>query len=569
MLTVFIDPGLNDPEQLTAVAADLKRRAACTVVCFFNQHQAEFFKSRTLAVQSFGHEEWPLDDRKVLMERIMQGFNDQHDKPYGTVTVTIDRQDYDLNIFRFLSINTFLKNLIIPVAKTLSLLTRQGKLEKCLVIGSQAFHHHVTYCLQRLNHKDTAECILMYAHRKTRQGNGMLMAIKALVRLVSILVASRVAVKPAIIIPSGQMTDALARNGDLKRKFTIVRSLGGGIDIFKRFSSGQTDRVYSTVNLRVKEVLAKEKAGHEGAIQLAFDTWFDYLQQGQLKQDVRACIALIRVLNIVKPELVVQYNFTGDAHPYTMWCSVHAVKTVCVQHGFQGKFDFSIKYDVESDVYLAWASLPVDMERNAGVSIEVVGNPGYISSEKNEPSPINGRCKILIAPTGLPHMKADADWEFWNLITSFLVQNLENFEVTVKFHHKDRFKELVTEKLEKVVPGIRFTNNPIQKASAEANIIVTTVSTVALDTFFINRPVIIMNNAKEAEYFSAFNACPVLYSLKELEAEVIRLVKDKEYFHTRIQNQQKMVSRFEGSGYAGTVVKVLLRYLDKNRDIAV
>lgn len=556
MISFFIDPSISQPETLRWISGVIKKRNPDHVVCFFNQHQADFFNAQGIKTINYSTADWPMEKRNSDMEAIMQGFNDRKFKPESDVTFKVDNTIYTLNVFRFLSANFLIKGLFLPVSKTMGLyLTRHQPLA-VTVFGGAEFNHHVTFCLERNASKQNIEWVKpdskSIKSSKLRQGIAFILDAT---KILSLVFVRRIVGKKIILIPRGNITEKVIPH---LNSYLIIHSINR---VITRFKPKSRPAEMPEIEKCFYATLQLEKEGKDHASQLAVEILIDFLKQGYLDKRMKEAISIIRILNIVRPAVIVQLNLNGELSPYEIWAASQKVPSICIQHGIQGRFAFDIRYDIEGDHYFAWADLPFDLTRNKAV-VSVFGNPTYTQLPVKMPV-INKIKNILIAPTALPYYKSDGDHEFWHDVIGYMKSS--EMAARIKFHHKDRFKGIVLDAL--VESGITFEpyQGSIQKAIQESDLILTMVSTVALDAFQYNKPVVILNHAFESEFFTAYLAGKVVYEFHEIAEEVNLLSSNAAYYQNRIASQAAFYTLFYQNDSGRKMADKIMQLVEQKR----
>jgi hypothetical protein len=553
---ILLDPTISDENSLTG-ALRIFPKGDCRIVCFFCPQQEKTLVENGYEAICFGKEEWPYKERSKIENEILQDFDDSHRWP--SESISVDNRTLSIDILKVITHGRFLKNHALPVAKTLSLLKERYSVDECCVVWrSNEYYAHVRFCLEQMNVRISREInCRSCADREPK--DQFRHSLRRILTAIWMITRIKVLGHKSVLIPSGNMTDNL--NGYMQARnprLVIIRSISFVITLLQKWSG-----LPSCPPLQSNPFSAFLWK-YPPFIQLAFNSYFEYYKQRQWPTDCRKIVAILKALDLLKPKLIFLYNWSGLGQAYFQWSRKNNVPAVSVQHGFQGKYALSYKPKVESDIYFAWYEargvLEIDRVSNRRVKIVQSGNPLYAKIDTAgdmDTSPIQN---VLVAPTGLQWLKADADWEFWlGMIELMKSEFGMRLNWRIRFHHKDRFKDYTMPALKKLrhVSIIDNQSESILSSIKQSELVVTTVSSVALDSASLRRPVIVVNHTHEPEYFSKLDGPTVVSNIEEARQTLWTLISKTHERVGTISRQSNFISRFRADDAVERIASVL------------
>ena len=281
--------------------------------------------------------------------------------------------------------------------------------------------------------------------------------------------------------------------------------------------------------------------------------------------------SLVQALDLASPGIVVAHYWDGPAlHPLRAWAKARGRMFAAVQHGFPiGTVWSAMTRKVDADTYYCWGqriSEAVDRSSNADVEVLPLGNPVFdqLPAEQFQARPQPRR--VLIAPSAYLAVFEDHWCDLWDEVARLASGNdLGKVEWTVRLHSLSRQREWISEKV--LSAGVRVTGTatPFAADARAADVVITTPSSVVVETIQCGVPVIVWNSIEEPNDFD--DACTVTTERRELRDELHRLLTDSTYRRTRIQAQQAYAAGYVTSGAGSAIAGDVMRRLkEMSRD---
>lgn len=269
----------------------------------------------------------------------------------------------------------------------------------------------------------------------------------------------------------------------------------------------------------------------------------------------------------VRPVGIVCMNWLAHIHQsMRAWGKGNGAPFFVIQHGIHsGGIVSPIERRVDADYFFCWGTGMKDSfikadPANAAV-IKCTGNPCHDISFYSDFSHVNNNLfppepsSILVAPGEHGYLMSDAGADFWHEIES-IIRRLPNIKWTIRCHPLFPYKELIYSRSKNLGATIsRYGQDSLFDALKNSDLVITTVSSVAVDAMIMKRPLIILNNAKIPELFSQFGAGIVLEKIGELSKVITELLSKGFKDNQLIERQNAFVSMFYKKDATNNIVR--------------
>jgi len=271
----------------------------------------------------------------------------------------------------------------------------------------------------------------------------------------------------------------------------------------------------------------------------------------------------------IKPNAALCINWIGNTHQFIKsWCRANNKHFMVLQHGIQsgGCVGFA-ENKIDSDMFLCWGeemkkSFISAFPENREKCIKIVGNPVYEKlTHSNQPpntellSKNRQSYQILIAPSDFPILFRDYEKIFWDEIEIAIIKFPE-INWSIKLHNLYSFKDEVKDRFKKLGVDIIKEGN-IFAAMKHCHLVVTNVSTAALDAMVMQKSVITFNLFNQSERFSEFGAGIIIKEKGMFCKELEKLIKKGCCDSELLKRQEKFLNAFNKPNAVNNIVDLL------------
>jgi hypothetical protein len=288
-----------------------------------------------------------------------------------------------------------------------------------------------------------------------------------------------------------------------------------------------------------------------------------------VKNDIVGGFYIWKNFDEISPNAALCINWIGITHQFIRsWCRANNKPFMVLQHGIHnGGVISPDERIINADVFFCWGeemkkSFISAFPENRKKCIKIVGNPVYdkiTNSNQSSTTDLlskNGQSyQILIAPSGGSLLFRDYEKIFWDEIEQAVIY-LPEIKWIIKLHDLYLFKDEIRNRFEKL-GAIVIEKRNIFDFIRQSKLIVTEVSTAALDAMIIQKPVIIFNLLNLPERFSEFGAGIIIKERGMFYKELKNLLK-KDFFDSGlIKRQEKFVNIFNKPDAINNIVTLL------------
>lgn len=276
----------------------------------------------------------------------------------------------------------------------------------------------------------------------------------------------------------------------------------------------------------------------------------------------------------LKPDIVVCLNWVNyDQQAMRAWSKTHSVPFYVIQHGIHcGGVASTSESLIDADSFFCWGEgMKESFEKacpdNAGL-IECTGNPLYNHKQETIFSNrADNKISILVAPSESGYLLIDASYDFWNEIHN-LVLNFPNIKWIIRPHAQYSFPGFIekTFRQSNVVISSPYKED-IFSPMKEVGVVITTVSTVALDAMHMGKPVIIINNTGQPELFTQYGAGIVLTKTKDIKGTIDKFIAGNMDLESLLSAQGNFIRDFGQPDGKKKILDAINGALQNNRAI--
>jgi len=288
-----------------------------------------------------------------------------------------------------------------------------------------------------------------------------------------------------------------------------------------------------------------------------------------IKKDILGGFYIWKNFDEISPNAALCINWIGITHQFIgSWCRINNKPFIVLQHGIQsGGCVGRVEKKIDADIFLCWGeemkkSFISAFPENRKKCIKIVGNPVYdkiTNSNQSSATDLlskNGQSyQILIAPSEGFLLVREYEIFFWDEIERAMIK-FSKLKWSIKLHNLYLFKDEIKNRFEKLGVSIIEEGN-IFNAMKNCQLVVTNISTAALDVMVVQKPVIIFNLLNLPEKFTKFGAGVIIKErgifCKELENMLKKDFCDPEL----IKRQNKFVSVFNKPNTVCNIVNLL------------
>ena len=288
-----------------------------------------------------------------------------------------------------------------------------------------------------------------------------------------------------------------------------------------------------------------------------------------IKKDILAGFYIWENFEKINPNAALCINWIGINHQFIRsWCRANNKPFMVLQHGIHsGGVISPAERIIDADIFFCWGE---EMKRsfinaspeNIKKCVEVVGNPAFDEYFNNYNNNLyegllskKTLYNVLVVPSAKSLLFRDYEMSFWDEIEQAIIKFPE-IEWSIKAHSLYLFKDEIKNRFKKL--GITFIDGEnIFNVMKHCQLVVTNVSTAALDAMVMRKPVIIFNLLNQSERFKEFGAGIIIKERGMFCKELKKLLKKDFYDSELIKRQNKFVSVFNKPNGTNNIVSLL------------
>lgn len=349
------------------------------------------------------------------------------------------------------------------------------------------------------------------------------------------------------------VTDELTRRGIAVGTPRLNSLLGVGL---RRLSSpdvrrGRGPKLWEQVN-RLRDY---GNVRLDGAMFEAWNSLIDYFEQ-RLPATLSELETSLSGLDVLQPDFLLAPAWGGVvAHAFRAWSRTANVPFGVVQHGFNiGAHSCTRTRSVDADVLYAWseqfATDWIEPAWNVGVDIVTLGNPAY--DRVRHRAPRDGRT-VMLAPAGVLEFARPALLEFWQ--TSFaMIEARADVRWKLRPHGHGKNTDWIRAHAQRLgAIWSRDSEPDLDTALADVDILVTMVSSIAIDAMVRGILVVLVNHLGEKPLFLP-EVCAGYVTDRHAAAAVLdELLNSPEARAAAYDRQQRVVEAHPTSGVAANI----------------
>ena len=285
-----------------------------------------------------------------------------------------------------------------------------------------------------------------------------------------------------------------------------------------------------------------------GWVAVAWHTMLDGFER-RLDAHLSTVAAELAALDFLSPNVIVAPTWLGvDAHAMRAWARNSGVPFCVVQHGYNlGARDSSRTYSVDADVFYAWSQKFVDDWVDLAASPDTVfvpaGNPAYDSVV---PRRLGEPRSVMFAPTGTHGFGRESLFDFWRAAFDFVARSQDRqLRWKVRPHLFGRIESWIREQSDALGCAWSRTSEPsFEQAVADVDIVVTTVSSAAVDSMVRGVLTVVLNATDEPAHFLPNTAAAYRGDSRDLGAILKTLLDSPDARGTALDRQRTVVEEY-------------------------
>lgn len=275
--------------------------------------------------------------------------------------------------------------------------------------------------------------------------------------------------------------------------------------------------------------------------EIIFIAYYTAYLEKNIISNFNYALSLFKCLSLISPNF---FFFFAPDHLFRQWSKVNSVPFICAQHGMQGVYSIAWEKHIDVSTYFAWGNLlpQIGMNTLEDTSIIYTGNPMYSSTKTSSNFSKSKKDKIILVAFAADFsIFFDGQISIWNELIQLIKEN-PTHEWSIKFHPKDRVKKQVFDELKAL--KVHFIENiTSHEAIKKADLIITSISTIALDALFFEKKVVIINIFNQPEFFSSFNIGTLVDKVEEINQKISIILQEKSDAHPN-DHQLEVLSKF-------------------------
>jgi hypothetical protein len=256
-----------------------------------------------------------------------------------------------------------------------------------------------------------------------------------------------------------------------------------------------------------------------------------------LMRQVEESRARCKALDVFNPAFILAPGWSGaELHVYRVWCAQNGRIFGAIQHGFQyGTRIAPRTMFIDADVFYVWGRSYVerwiDLEKNKTVELVVSGDPnGLQINGLSECARDEARKTILIAPSSCLEFSRGRYISFWEHMFE-LIDKRPEFIWSIRIHNLLRNDTWIMGEASKRGVVVETTSTrSLQDALERCDIVITSVSGMAVNAMQLRRAAVIVNITGEAEFFSEAIPNSVSSDYSKIELCIDDVLRDYENY---------------------------------------
>ena len=522
---------------------------------FFNPQQNKFFNAKGYETINCNEKFWPVKERSQFNNLLFAEYYRKMESD-GSIILRASKC-YNINANIWISPIPFIKGIYPIIFKSLSLFENLES-QSWIAIGKRAdFFHAIRFYLKERKFP-IANFQKIEIHHQKKLGKSRLFNKYLHLFIISLQI---IIGKRHFIFINSPFTRKIGTIMSLPNSYVPIRSLNfiEAVPLWKK--PGQISKIPFLVK---NELLMYTQVINDSSLKEAFEAYIDYYLKEELNDKIRSSYKLLLALEFIKPKAVVSILDSGIWHIVRCWCRVNNVKFLCIQHGFQSTINMGFNRKVDADVYFGWGkdnSNTNYLRTFKKTKIKWVGNPMYERTCEKKHHYSNEKKRILIAPAGEWWTFSDICYNFWVEIERITKSiNVDDIEWGIRIHSKERFTAAVREF------STRNNISMVDKVDLfedlkNSYLIITTVSSIAMDAFFIHRPVLIINASHQDQFFSINGVGIYMEDFNGLEKKLSYLLKSRSYYDEIVHKQNNFIKNFSKNNTSNIISDEILQAL--------
>jgi hypothetical protein len=338
--------------------------------------------------------------------------------------------------------------------------------------------------------------------------------------------------------------------------------------LFSYYYQGQIDEVVNKLSEKMSCLFTKHPLNDDKFWKQS--TLKDFINSLHfvVKNDIVGGFCIWRDFDEINPEAALCINWIGITHQFIRsWCRANNKSFMVLQHGIHsGGVISPAERIIDADIFFCWGE---EMKKSFTSAysgnkkcIKIVGNPVYdkiINSNQSSDIDLlsrNGQSyQILIAPSGGSLLFRDYEKIFWDEIEQVILKFPE-IKWSIKLHNLFLFKDEIKNRFEKLGVNIIEGGN-IFDTMKNCQLVVTNISTTALDAMVMQKSVIIFNLLNLPERFSEFGA-GIMIKERGMFCKELKKLLEKDFYDSQlIKRQEKFINVFNKSNALNHIMNLL------------
>jgi len=568
---IILDPSVMQPEALDEVLDLSEAKSDFEVVVLLSPFQKLLLEERGVKSVSIWGLEWPLSERMALISRLMSYWDALEDKPEALLEIEVDKHRYHLNvpkIYRFYIVNNWK---FFVVACVLLENARRWQQSNIFVVTEDRSFYTAVQAISQLYGVAVRKIDVHSMNNNTSRNAALRHIATAATREVENIwrvICLQFKSNGNLFVEKHRQTDPIL-SGLKQEGFSIIQNLNSAIG--RLFVSRCLEKRISALSQNCVDIMkVLFRSNSFGADSIAWQHVLDFfvdMAQPEVRDAVGRVIMTWWYLNRIKPRAAVCINWLSpEQQAIRSWAKANRVPFIALQHGIHsGGVINPTEGRIDADLFLAWGRRSkeefVKYDTSNGPVIAVTGNPchgdlGHLGRHK-ECYRNNASDYILIAPSAFTYFHLDKGYYFWSQIED-LVKSYPNLRWVVRCHRFDPLGHFIAERFRRLKASISYRDTPsIMTLLENCCLVITSVSTVALDAMWMRVPVVIVNNSTVPELFSEYGAGIVITRAEDLPKVFRQLVANGFYDRTLMINQKRFLDDFSCPNAISNVINTI------------
>ena len=565
-MAIIIDPTLSTTDFLEIIKICKKNPKDVVITCL-SPMQKEYLEKRVSNIVKCVGTDWSIDERLTLGEIYsywdkLEGLKEAKFKPWPDIF------PYEINvakIFRYYLINWGYLYLLVSTVLAQELST--WKDDSLIAIGKDPIFFTA---IDNVTAKQDVSLrkIRLKMEKKTRLYITRVFDI--VIDEIFLWYHQRIKNRKMVYIDRHRQTlplfSTLKAQTDIKfftEPYSVIRKR-----LFNNSSQVRIEEVTNKLSEKMIYLFSKYPLNINGFWKQSVLNDFINSLQFIIKNDILGGFYIWENFDEISPNAALCINWIGIIHQFIRsWCRANNKPFIILQHGIHsGGVISPLERIIDADVFFCWGE---EMKKSFTSAysgnkkrIKIVGNPVYDKiTNSNQVSDAdllskNGQSyQVLIAPSGGSLLFRDYEKIFWDEIEQAILKFPE-IKWSIKLHNLFLFKDEIKNRFEKLGVNIVEGGN-IFDTMKNSQLVVTNISTTALDAVVMQKPVIIFNLLNQPELFSKFGAGIIIKEKGMFCKELKRLLKKDFYAPELISKQMKFARLFNKPNAVNNIVTLL------------